>query len=90
MREFSIEDNLKKTFSKLFKRDKATYDAAMGKIEEILACEDVNHYKNLRKPLQDFKRVHVRGPFVLIFKYAESKDKILFFDFDHHDRIYSK
>ena len=58
MREFSIEDKLKKLLNKIFKKDRVMYDAIMKKIEEILTCEDVDHYKNLKKPLQDFKRVH--------------------------------
>jgi mRNA-degrading endonuclease RelE of RelBE toxin-antitoxin system len=88
MRKFSIEDNLKAKLIRLCRRDNATYEALMGKIDEILNCKDVNHYKNLRKPLQDLKRVHIRGPFVLTFKYLKSDNKIVFYDFDHHDRIY--
>lgn len=88
MREFSIEDDLKKTINKLFQKDRATYEALMRKMQEILECIDVNHYKNLRKPLQYLKRVHIRGPFVLTFKYLESEDKIVFYHFDHHDNIY--
>jgi len=88
MREFSIEEKLRKLIVKLMKRDEATYNALMGKINEILNCDDVNHYKNLRNPLQHLKRVHVTGPFVLTFKYVHSEDKIIFYDFDHHDNIY--
>ncbi|MFA5796764.1 MAG: addiction module toxin RelE [Candidatus Woesearchaeota archaeon] len=90
MREFSVEDELKKTVAKLFKKDKVTYEILMKKIEEILSCKNMMHYKNLRSPMQDFKRVHVRGPFVLTFKYIASKDKVIFYDFDHHDYIYRK
>jgi len=72
MREFSVEENLKRTLSKISKKDKAMYDAIMKKFEEILTCENVNHYKNLRKPLQDFKRVHIKSSFVLTFKYIAS------------------
>lgn len=86
MREFSIESNLQKTLKKLFKKDKVTYEAVMKKFEEIIFCEDVNQYKNLRKPLQHLKRVHVRGPFILTFKYRGNK--IIFYDLDHHDNIY--
>jgi len=32
--------------------------------------------------------VHINGPFVLIFKYDEQEDKILFYYLDHHDKIY--
>ncbi len=88
MREFSIEENLKKTLSKIFKKDNAMYVAIMKKIEEILTCEDVDHYKNLKKPLQDFKRVHIKSSFVLIFKYIESGDKVVFYKFKHHEDIY--
>ena len=90
MREFSIEDDLKKTIKKLFKKDKVAYTALMNKIGEILTCEDVNHYKNLRSPLQYLKRVHIKGPFILTFKYTEYEDKVIFYDFDHHDNIYAK
>jgi len=88
MREFSIEEELQRTLKKLCKKDKVTYESLMKKIEEIINCENINHYKNLRKPLQDFKRVHVRSSFVLIFKYVESEDKIVFYEFDHHNKIY--
>lgn len=60
----------------------------MGKINEIATCDDVNHYKNLRNPLQHLKRVHIMSSFVLTFRYIESEDKIIFYDFDHHDNIY--
>jgi len=88
MREFSIEDNLKKTLKKLAIKDKATYDAFIDKVNEILNCKDVDHYKNLKKPLQGFKRIHIKGPFVLVFKYIKSEDKVVFYDLDHHDKIY--
>ena len=90
MRKFSIEDDMKAKLIKLSKRDKVTYEALIKKIDEILNCENVNHYKNLKKPLQDLKRAHIRGPFVMTFKYLESEDKVVFYDFDHHDKIYSK
>ena len=82
MHELSIEPGLQKTLTKLFKKDKSTYEALMSKIKEIIHCEDVNHYKNLRNPLQHLKRVHIKGPFVLTFKYLEAEDKVIFYDFD--------
>ena len=90
MREFSIEENLHKTLDKLFKKDRETYKALMNKMQEILSCSDVNHYKNLRKPLQHLKRVHIYGPFILTFKYVESTDTVIFYNFDNHDNIYKK
>ncbi len=90
MREFEIELILKKILLKLFKKEKRRYDIIMKKIQEILTCENVEHYKNLRTPLQRFKRVHINSNFVLVFKYDKSQDLIIFYDFDHHDKVYKK
>ena len=90
MREFEIEITLRKILSKLFKKEKRRYDILMSKLEEILTCENVEHYKNLRKPLQRFKRVHINSNFVLAFQYDKKQDLVIFFDFDHHDKIYKK
>ena len=90
MRKFDIEENLHRTLKKLFKKDKLKYKIVWKKIKEIVSSSDVEHYKNLRKPLNDFKRVHVDGSFILTFKYDRTNDKVLFYDFDHHDRIYKK
>ena len=46
MRDFLIEDNLKKKLSKLSKKDKVMYEAVINKFEEVLNCVNVNHYKN--------------------------------------------
>lgn len=88
MREFYIEGDLKKKLSKLFKKDRHRYELLMKKIQEILACENVEHYKNLRKPLQHLKRVHINTHFVLVFKYDKENDTVIFYDVDHHDSIY--
>lgn len=88
MRKFSVEEKLRRSMGKLSKKDPSMFNGLIEKIDEILKCENVNHYKNLRKPLQHLKRVHIKGSFVLTFKYLESEDKVVFYDFDHHDRIY--
>lgn len=75
---------------KLFKRDRKTYDAVMSKIEEIVSSPDVEHYKSLKKPLQDMKRVHIGKSFVLVFRYIKSEDYVKFYDFDHHDKVYRR
>jgi mRNA-degrading endonuclease RelE of RelBE toxin-antitoxin system len=84
MHEFLIEENLKRKLKKLFKKDRNLYNSVLSKMNEIIGCVDLNHYKNLRKPMQRFKRVHI-GSFVLIFKV---EDKIVFYELDHHDKIY--
>jgi len=109
MRNFEIEEGLKKKIAKMFKKDRQRYDALMKKIDEILNCEDVEHYKNLRSPLQHLnlrtctcksvrsykippmnfvERVHINSSYVLLFKYVRSEDLVVFYDFEHHDKVY--
>ena len=88
MHKFSTEDKLKIKLKKLFKKDRKTYEAVMSKIDEIVSSPDINHYKNLRKPLQNLKGVHIMKSFVLVFEYDKSQDLVNFYDFDHHDKIY--
>ncbi|MEK6829174.1 MAG: addiction module toxin RelE [Nanoarchaeota archaeon] len=90
MRKFDIEKKLHIILGKLFKKDRLKYEIIWKKINEIANVLDVEHYKNLRAPLQSFKGVHIDTSFVLIFKYDKTNDKILFYDFDHHDNIYRK
>lgn len=87
MHNFKVSEKLNGIIEKFSKKDKRLYEQLMKKIEEIINCEDISHYKNLRYGLKDSKRVHV-GHFVLIFQYDKSNDFIYFDDFDHHDNIY--
>ncbi|PIN85938.1 addiction module toxin RelE [Candidatus Woesearchaeota archaeon CG10_big_fil_rev_8_21_14_0_10_44_13] len=89
MREFEIKPKLGKELVKLFKKDKARYEAAMSKIQEIIDSGDIEHYKNLRYDMKDSKRVQI-GHFVLVFSYDKAKDFVSFEDYDHHDNIYQK
>ena len=88
MREFEIEEKLKKTLSKLSKKDNNRYSIIIKKIEEILNSEDIEHYKNLNAPLQGFKRVHIDKSFVLLFKHIKQDDSIVFYKLEHHDKVY--
>ncbi|MBD3310851.1 addiction module toxin RelE [Candidatus Woesearchaeota archaeon] len=87
MHEFEIKPELYKKLAKLSKKDKRMYEAVMKKIEEVINSEEIEHYKNLRYDLKDYKRVHI-GHFVLVFGYDKAKEFISFKDFDHHDNIY--
>ncbi|VVB67720.1 Uncharacterised protein [Candidatus Norongarragalina meridionalis] len=77
----SIDRKLKK----LAKRDRKQYEAVFKKTAEIL--ENPQHYKNLRPPLEAWKRVHI-GNFVLTFSVDEKTKTVTLEDYDHHDRIY--
>jgi len=88
---FSItfSEKLKKTLIKLKTKDKPTYVILEKKILQIASSDTISikHFKNLRAPLSDYKRVHL-GSCVLLFRIEG--DKIIFEDFGHHDRIYKK
>lgn len=79
-----IAEDLNKQFSKLAKRDKTLFQALTKKVQEIR--ENPHHYKPLRAPLQNKRRVHVGGSFVLIFSINENTVRLL--EFEHHDKAY--
>jgi len=90
MFDFNISDELKVIIKKLAKKDKKKVEIINKKIKEIINCDStsINHYKNLRYDLKEFKRVHIDNSFVLTFKVDLTNNLILFVDFDHHDKIY--
>ncbi len=81
-----VSDDLDKIFQKLAKKDKRTLEAINKKIKEIL--ENPTHYKPLHAPLQNKRRVHISGSFVLIFKIDEEKKIVQILEFEHHDKAY--
>lgn len=87
MREFETKPELEKILEKLIKKDKKLYEQIIKKIQEIISCYDIEHYKNLRYNMKDSKRVHI-GHFVLIFSYDKKRNFVSFEYFDHHDNIY--
>ena len=87
MHNWQTSEHLKEVMRKLSKKDKSLYEQLLKKIDEIIKCYDVEHYKNLRYNMKDSKRVQI-GHFVLVFQYNKATDTINFDDFDHHDKIY--
>ena len=87
MYRYKISKHLEKIINKLSKKDVNLYNSLLNKIKEVINSSDIDHYKNLRYELKEYKRVHV-GSFVLIFRYDKENNNILFQDFDHHDNIY--
>ena len=85
-RTYELHPDLDKKLSKLAKKDKDLFEATLKKIDEIITCKDLTHYKNLKKPLQHYQRVHLKSSFVLLFK--TQKEHVLFTDLEHHDNIY--
>lgn len=85
--KYQIHPDLDKVLDKLSKRDKKQFQSLFKKMEEIINSDNPDHYKNLRKPLQKHKSVHVCSSFVLLF--SVTKDAITFRYYDHHDKVYN-
>ena len=85
MYSLSIKPSLDKKFSKLASKDRKQLENVYKKIDEILL--NPQHYKNLKKPLENWKRVHV-GSYVLTFSVDENTKTVTLEDYDHHDKIY--
>jgi YafQ family addiction module toxin component len=84
--KLAIKESLDNKFKKLQKKDKEMLRLIDRKVQDIL--EDPYRFKPLRKPLQNKRRVHVGGPFVLVYEVNEKEKIVTLFDFDHHDNIY--
>jgi len=89
MHNWKISEYLQDVIRKLSKKDKQLHEQLIKKIDEIINCYDIEHYKNLRYNMKDSKSVHL-GHFVLVFQYNKINDTINFDDFDHHDNIYKR
>lgn len=87
--DYEIKPDLQKILTKLKKRDKTAFEQIVKKVKEIVNS-DPESYKNLQYGLKQFKRVHIKSSFVLVFHYDKQKQFISFFDYDHHDNVYRK
>jgi len=84
--KFAIKKNLDGKFKKLKKKNREMLVLVDSKVQEIL--DNPYRFKSLRKPLQNKRRVHIGGSFVLIYEVNEDEKIITLLDFDHHDNIY--
>ncbi len=86
MYNIKIREGLDKKFSKLSKKNPTQLRIINKKILEIR--ENPHRYKNLRAPLNNWKRVHIDKHFVLIFSIDYKTKTVTLEDYDHHDKIY--
>jgi YafQ family addiction module toxin component len=86
MYAISIKPHLDKIFHILAKKNPKQLDIIHKKIEDI--AQDPHRYKNLRYPLNNWKRVHIDKHFVLCFSINEEKKTIILEDYNHHEKIY--
>ncbi len=88
MYNLDIRPTLKKKLVKLGTRNPKQAESIVKKSEEIVI--DPNRYKNLRAPLNHWKRVHIDKHFVLTFSIDEDTKTVILEDYDHHDNIYKR
>ena len=86
MYEIDIKQKLEKKFKKLRKKDYTQFTLIWNKVKEII--QNPYHYKNLRKPLNHWRRVHIDNSFVLTFSINEENKTITLEKYEHHDQIY--
>jgi len=86
MFSLAIKESLDRKFKRLRTKDKEMLRLIESKVNDILA--DPYRFKPLRKPMQNKRRVHVGGPFVLIYEINEKERPVTLLAFDHHDNIY--
>jgi len=86
MYDLEIRPHLEKILTKLNKKNPKQTEIIMKKVERIL--ENPYRYKNLRAPLNNWKRVHIDKHFVLTYSVNEKKKNVVLEDYDHHNKIY--
>ena len=88
--QYKLSDELEEILKKLKKKDRVTYDIIFKKIEEVVNSENIEHYKNMGYDMSDYKEVHIKKSFVLVFRFDKKIQLIEFVDFDHHDKIFPR
>ena len=85
MYNLEIRESLDNVFKKLAKKDKMSFEYISKKVDEIRM--NPHHFKPLRNPLQNFRRVHI-GSYVLIYSINESTKTVILEKYSHHDDAY--
>ncbi|MFH1064733.1 MAG: type II toxin-antitoxin system RelE/ParE family toxin [Candidatus Woesearchaeota archaeon] len=86
MYSYELRKSVEKIFFKLAKKNPKQLEIIYDKIEEIIT--EPHRYKNLKKPMNHLKRVHIDKHFVLTFSIDDSSMVVIIEDYDHHDNIY--
>jgi len=92
MFSFNLSDELKLILKKLSKKDSKRAKILNKKIKEIISCDEktIHHYKNLKRELKNYKRVHIDSSFILFFQVYKKEKHILFVSLEHHDDAYKR
>ena len=87
---YSISDELKKKLQKIIKKDRILARNFSRKLKEVISRDEktIHFYKNLKSPLNDYKRIHLTDNYVLLFEVI--KNHIIFLEIKHRDEVYRK
>jgi mRNA-degrading endonuclease RelE of RelBE toxin-antitoxin system len=87
---YDISDVLRAKLVKLSRKDKVLASIFYKKVQEITNRDEktINYYKNLRSPLNEYKRIHLTSNYILLF--AVTGKHLVFVDIRHWDDIFGK
>ena len=85
MYNLELRESVDRIFKKLAKKDKISFEYINKKTQEIR--ENPYHFKPLKVPMQNYRRVHI-GSFVLVYSINETSKTIIIERYKHHDEIY--
>jgi len=90
MFSYDISDVLKAKLEKLAKKDRILAQIFYKKVQEIIHRDKktINAYKNLKSPLNEYKRIHLTGNYILLF--AVKENHLVFVDIRHWDDAYKR
>jgi YafQ family addiction module toxin component len=83
---YEISRHLERDLEKIQKKDKERFEILLNKMSEIL--DNPHRFKPLRHDMKGLRRVHIDKSFVLVFEIVEPENKVIFWDFAHHDGVY--
>jgi mRNA-degrading endonuclease RelE of RelBE toxin-antitoxin system len=88
MFSYDLSDILRKKLSKLGRKDKVLAEIFYKKVQEVINRDEhsINAYKNLKSPMNEYKRIHLTDNYILMF--AVEKKHIVFIDIEHWDKAY--
>ena len=82
-----ISEDADTTMKKMFRKNAKMQEIIRKKVKQI--AEDPYRFKPLHAPLQNKRRVHIAGCFVLIYDIVESEKIVRIIKFAHHDQAYA-
>lgn len=87
---YDFDPHLEKKLRLLKRKQPVLFSILTKKIREVIAHDinTISTYKNLKAPLQEFKRIHLTNTHILLFVVDLEEQKIIFIDIKHRDNAY--